>query len=220
MYYRRRPRYVYSGTEPKRKKRSGGFAFALLLMICVFLVASSLFLRELSAQIAVSDASDAVTNAVNDAIRDIICENDYPADWFVSMEKDFSGKVCSVNGNMAHINALSAELLDRVIASTDNGTITVNIPAGNLSGIDLLLGKGPEVPVKIIVLTSSKVDLRNEIFSLGINQSKYQLYLEVSIDVDVLVPWGVESATVITEVLVADTVIVGQVPETYLDMEK
>lgn len=210
---------MYSGDTVSRKRSGGGFLLALLLILPVAVLAISVFLRELSTQMAVSDASDAVTAAVNDAIRQIIKNNDYPSDYFLSIEKDFDGRVSAISGNMTHINALSADILDYVIGKTDNGALTVNIPMGNLSGLNLLLGKGPDVPIEIIVLTSSKVDLRNEIFSLGINQSKYQLYLDVCIDIDVLIPWGMESATVVTEVLVSDTVIVGQVPETYLNME-
>ena len=70
------------------------------------------------------------------------------------------------------------------------------------------------------MLTSSKVDFRNEVVSCGINQTKYQLVLEVTINIDILVPWGTESAATVTEVIVADTVIVGKVPDTYLNMEK
>lgn len=121
---------------------------------------------------------------------------------------------------MAHINKLSTDILNCVIESTDNGVISVEIPAGNLSGISLLLNKGPDVAVDIIMLTSSRVDFRNEVIPCGINQAKYQLILEVTIDIDILVPWGTESAKTVTEVIVADTVVVGKVPETYFSMEK
>ena len=137
----------------------------------------------------------------------------------MSLVKDENGDITAITSDMAHINSLSTEILNSVISSTENGTIKVNIPVGNLSGLNLLMGKGPNVPVDIIMLTSSRVDFRNDIVSSGINQAKYQLILEVTIDIDVLVPWGTESASTVTEVIVADTVIVGKVPETYLNME-
>ena len=55
--------------------------------------------------------------------------------------------------------------------------------------------------------------------SAGINQTKQQLSLYVIVDIDVLIPWGTESAQVRSELLIADTVVVGQVPETYLNLE-
>ena len=219
MYYRRRikPKYTFSTDTKAVKPKPKLYIVAIALL---FLGASiSLFLRDLSTKIAVSDAVDVVTKTVNDSINKVIGQGVYGFDYFVSLVKDENGDITAITSDMAHINSLSTEILNSVISSTENGTIKVNIPVGNLSGLNLLMGKGPNVPVDIIMLTSSRVDFRNDIVSSGINQAKYQLILEVTIDIDVLVPWGTESASTVTEVIVADTVIVGKVPETYLNME-
>jgi sporulation protein YunB len=220
MYYRcrRKPKYTFS-TETKQRKAKTGF-FAITIVLLLVMAAISLFLRDLSTKIAVSDAVDIVTKTVNDSINKVIGEGVYGFDYFVSLVKDEIGNITAITSNMAHINTLSTEILNSVIESTENGTIKVKIPAGNLTGLNLLVGKGPDVTVDIVMLTSSKVDFKNDIVSSGINQAKYQLMLEVTIDIDVLVPWGTKSASTVTEVIVADTVIVGKVPETYLNMEK
>ena len=219
MYYRRRrkPRYSYTTDTVKPKKQSKLYLYAVVLLL--FLAAISLFLRNLSTKIAVSDAIDIVTKTVNDSINEVIGNGVYGFDYFVSLEKDGNGDVAAISSDMVHINTLSTEILNSVISSTENGTLQVKIPAGNLSGLNLLMGRGPDVVIDIIMLTSSRVDFRNEIIPCGINQAKYQLILEVTIDIDVLVPWGTESATTVTEVIVADTVIIGKVPQTYLNME-
>ena len=160
-----------------------------------------------------------MTKTVNDSINGVIGQGIYGFDYFINVDKDESGNVTAITSNMAHINKLSTDILNSVIESTDNGVLSIEIPIGNLSGINLLLNKGPDVRVDIIMLTSSRVDFRNEVISCGINQAKYQLVLEVTIDIDILVPWGTESATTVTEVIVADTVVVGRVPNTYLNME-
>ena len=102
---------------------------------------------------------------------------------------------------------------------TENQTITVEIPIGNLTGVSLLMGRGPKVPVQIIVLTPSKVEFSNSIITAGINQTKHQVNLEVIVDIDVLIPWDTASTQVKTEVLIADTVIVGKVPDTYMNVQ-
>ena len=191
-----------------------------LLIILSGLVLISLFLRDLSTRIAVSDAADIVTKTVNESITEVIGNGNYGADYFISLLSDGDGNVSAITSDMAHINLLSTQILNTVIASTDNGVIKVQIPAGNLTGLNLLMGKGPDVTIDIIMLTSSRVDFKNDIIPCGINQSKYQLMLEITVDVDVIVPWGTESARTVTEVIVADTVIVGSVPETYLNWEK
>lgn len=218
MYrHRRKPRYVHSADGGSHKKR---FAAGLFIPVIIALItAISLFLGELSSQIAVSDATDIVTKAVNDSINSVISQGAYGFDYYINIDKDESGNITAITSNMSHINTLSTDILNSVIDSTDNGVLKVIIPLGNLSGINLLLNKGPAVEVDIIMLTSSRVDFRSEVASCGINQARYQLILEVTIDIDILVPWGTESATTVTEVIVADTVIVGKVPDTYFTME-
>lgn len=220
MYYRRRrkPNYVHSEDKGRHKRRSKLGLF--LPMVLILVAAISWFLGDLATQMAVSDATDIVTKTVNDSINEVIGKGVYGFDYFITLEKDGEGNVTAISSDMTHINALSTEILNSVIKSTDNGIIKINIPAGNLSGLNLLLNKGPDIQVDIIMLTSSRVDFRNEMVSCGINQAKYQLILEVTVDIDILVPWGTESATTVTEVIVADTVIVGKVPNTYLNMEK
>ena len=93
----------------------------------------------------------------------------------------------------------------------------LSIPIGNVLGSSLLLGKGPEIPVDITMLSSSHVDFQNELSDAGINQTKHQIKLEVVIDIDVIMPWQTVSTQVVSEILIAETVILGDVPETYLN---
>lgn len=221
---RHRPNYNFPSTRaggaPRRSLPSGkiilltAFSFILLLII-----SASIFLKDISTQIAVSDASDIVTVNVNSAINELMNDGEYSGDYFVDFQKTEQGEVSAISCNMARINALSSLILEKVVGSTNSNTITVGIPAGNLSGISLLMGRGPKVPVKIVMMTSSRVEFNNSIVTAGINQTKHQINLEVIVDIDILVPWGTESTQVVCEVLIADTVVVGKVPQTYLNMQ-
>jgi len=219
--FRRRPRSRYSDELParSRKRRSkAALWLSMALVLILFLACAALFLKDLATEIAVSDASDIVTVSVNKAISEIMSNEAYTANYFVSFEKSDAGEVTAISGNMARINALSAQILDRIVGVTENHTLTVEIPIGNLTGVSMLMGRGPKIPTKIIVLTSSRVEFNNSIVTAGINQTKHQINLEVIVDIDILIPWGTESTQVLTEVLIADTIIVGQVPDTYLNM--
>lgn len=219
---RRRSAYVYSSGAALAPRQRRGLPLALLFilaMLCLFLAAATVFLKDLSSQIAVSDASDIVTVQINNAIADIMAEQDYSGDYFVSFEKSATGEVTAISSNMARINALSAQILHQVVGATENRTIEIGIPLGNLTGISLLMGRGPNIPVQIVVLTSSRVEFNNSIVTAGINQTKHQINLEVIVDIDILVPWGTENAQVVTEILIADTIVVGQVPDTYLNVQ-
>ena len=144
MHIRRRhrsaPKYTYTqGSEPTSAKKALNLTLLLTLAaLCLFLSGAVML-----SQIAVSDASDIVIDKVNSAIADILASGDYDGDYFVSFEKNSSGEITAISSNMARINALSAQILDRVVgAATDTHTLTVKIPAGNLTGISLLMGRG------------------------------------------------------------------------------
>ena len=203
----------------KRKKRIVLSLLLALFLLMLFLACAAAYLRTVSTEIAVSDASDIVASRINNAIAELMREGDYGGEYFVSFEKGQSGEVTAISCHMSRINALSAQILERVTDAAENYTAVVRIPIGNLTGVSVLMGRGPKIPIDIITLTSSRVGFSNSLVTAGINQTKHQVTLEVTVDIDVLVPWGSRSAQVKTEVLIADTVIVGQVPDTYLNWD-
>ena len=208
-----------AGTGERRGAR-GLSLLILLAALSLFLAGAAMFLKDISCQIAVSDASDIVTVQTNNAIAALMAEGDFQNGDFVSFEKNAAGEVTAIHSNMAKINLLSTRILERVVGATENRTLTVYIPAGNLTGVSLLMGRGPSVPVRIIMLTSSRVELGDSVITAGINQTKHQICLNVIVDVDILIPWGTESTQVVTEVMIADTLVVGKVPDTYLNVQK
>ena len=210
-FFRKAPRIPASAHH-----RGSLLLFLLLFSLAAFLFSALIYLKEISCQIAVSDASDLTIMQVNSAVNQVLVDGAFRAEDFVELEKNYDGEVTAVRSNRAKINALSALLLDRVVGLTENRMLTVTIPAGNLTGLSLLMGRGPGIPVEIQVLTSSHVEFRNDIITAGINQTKHQISLMVIVDIDVLVPWGTESTQVCTEVLISDTVLLGQVPQTFL----
>ena len=135
----------------------------------------------------------------------------------MNLEYGADGSVTAVQTNMARINALSSELLSDIVHAADGGQLSLSIPVGNVLGSSLLLGKGPEIPVDITMLTSSHVDFKNELSDAGINQTKHQIKLDVVVDIDVIMPWQTISTQVVSEILIAETVILGDVPDTYLN---
>ena len=214
----RRGRLTVPQSDRKPKRGVFGLLFALALLL-VLLAFAGRFLSDLSSQIAVSDAADVVSAEVNRVIARVMAQEEFAHAPFVRFEKNEQGQITAVSADMGRINALSAEILEQVVGAAENRTLTVRIPAGNLTGISLLMGRGPLVPVEILMLTSSRVGFDNSIVTAGINQTKHQILLTVTVDIDVLVPWGTESSQVKSQVLIADTIVVGEVPETFVSFE-
>lgn len=214
---RRRPTFKGGLSAQASRKRLLLILLLMFFAIGALIGLASRFLKEVAGQMALSDAIDLVTATINSKINEKMSESQYDYDYFVTLQKDNQGNITAISANMSRINMLSSEILQEVIAATNSGMLDLNIPLGNLLGTNLMLGRGPKVPVRIVMLTSSFADFRNDLSAAGINQIKHQIILEVRVEIDVLLPWDVMSTEVLTEVLIAETVLVGKVPDAYLN---
>ena len=201
--------------KPTQRQISACLVLALIGALIAFIVPAVRYFRTLTGAMAVSNASDLITQTVSNIVENEMRLLGPDGGKFVSFEKDGDGQITAIVTDTARVNILSAELLNAIVEASDRGDLDLSIPFGNLLGLSVLLGRGPRVPVKITMLTSSRVDFRNVLTDAGINQTKHQLLLEVCVDADVLLPWEIRSAQIVTEVLVAETVIIGKVPQTY-----
>lgn len=191
-----------------------------LLLAVAMLITGSLVFRSLVTELAVSDAQDAVVSTVNTIVKTIMLDKDFAAEELVTLEKDSIGNVTAVTTNVAAVNTLAANILEKAVSLTEESVITVGIPVGNLAGSALLMNKGPDIYVNVIMLSSSMAGFRSELTSAGINQTRHQILLDLNVQISLLMPWRAIETSVDTEVLVSETVIVGDVPESYLNWEK
>ena len=209
-------RIVIRFPAPPKKLLRNLILLVLLVGILLFALRLTGYLRELSGTMALSDAEDLVIDTVNEAVMAMMASGEYDYNYFVSMEKEADGQIVSLDANMSRINAFASQRLFQV-GLLDQETIHISIPVGNLLGSSLLLGKGPAVQLDMIMLTSPRAELRSELESAGINQTEHRLLLDIIVDVDVLVPWGCLSSRTTTSVIVAETMIVGSVPDMYVN---
>jgi len=156
--------------------------------------------------------------AVGGAVRD---ELDISADYgeFMRFTYDEAGTILSIESNTANINRFKArvtELINDSLYSLEQSA--VDIPIGTVSGLSLLYGRGVAIPVRIAPRGAANVNLVSGFTPAGINQTLHQITLIVSVDVSAIVPGYTNHTTVETEFLVAQTVIVGRVPDSYANI--
>ena len=215
MPKRRAPRYAPADKAALSARRT--LLFLCILLLVTALTAGSLAFRSLITELAVSSAQDAVIIAVNTIVKDLMLDRSFDPSGLVSLERSADGSVAAVTTNVAAVNMLAAQVLERAVEQTSTETITVRIPLGNLLGSTLLSGKGPALPVELVMLSSSAAGFRSELTAAGINQTRHQILLELNVQVSILMPWRTVGTSVDTEVLVSETVIVGKVPESYMN---
>ena len=191
--------------------------FILFIAGCViFLIFRSKY-RTVIRDLAETQVKNTTSDLTNDAIAKQIAEGTIAYDRIVYFEKDLDGRITALKTNMSEVNRLKTEILNIIndeILELD--TSDIGIPLGSLFLPELLSGKGPTIPVRILSIRNSDANFVSHFSQAGINQTLHQVTMDVSIDVAVLVLGETSAFTVTSEVVVAETVIVGQVPTTYL----
>jgi len=195
-----------------RAKRRGARAFFLLLaaLIGSASLAGVLAWRSLVTELAVSTASDVIVRSVNAIVKDLMREG--LGDGLVTLEKGADGAVSAVTTNVAGVNALAAETLERAVAATQENDLVIDVPLGNVLGLRRLT-----MPVRVKMLSSSASDFRSELTAAGINQTRHRIVLCIRVDASLFMPWRVVGTSAETEILLSETVIVGDVPQSYLN---
>ena len=189
----------------------------------LFALAAAVFMllrgqyHDVAASLARTQVMNVTSDLINDAIARQIEAGEIAYDRMVYFEKDLDGRITALKTNMSLVNRLKTDTLNRIndeILALDSDHI--GIPMGSLILPELLAGKGPRINVRVLSIRNSEADFESHFSEAGINQTLHQLAMVVRVDVAVLVLGKTEAFTVQSEVVVAETVIVGTVPETYL----
>ena len=166
--------------------------------------------------LAETQVRNATSDLINDAIDKQIENQNIQYDRMVYFEKDLNGRITALKTNMSEVNRLKTDILNLIndeILALD--TSDLGIPVGSLMLPELLAGKGPNIPVQILSIRNSDASFTSAFSEAGINQTLQQLNMHVSVDVAVLVLGTTNYFTVSSQVIVAETIIVGQVPDTF-----
>lgn len=190
------------------------FIFAVLL--ACFLSFRGKY-RTVIGELAQTQVKNTTSDLTNDAIAKQIAAGNIQYDRIVYFEKDLDGRITALKTNMSEVNRLKTDILNIIndeILALDHSDI--GIPLGSLFLPEFLSGKGPSIPVHILSIRNSDAVFLSDLTQAGINQTLHKLIMEVSVDVSVLILGQTSSFTLTSEVVVAETVIVGQVPDTFL----
>ncbi|MBR5301875.1 MAG: sporulation protein YunB [Clostridia bacterium] len=159
-----------------------------------------------------SMASQVLYGALAEAIEDGVGYGD-----LMSVHMDERGQVALLSANTMAMNRLAdragrAALRRLGIMSSER----VSVPLGAVLGLTLLAGSGPQVPVSIVPIGSVTTEFATEFESCGINQTRHKVYLQLTASIRIVIPTGAKTTNVSANMLVAESIIVGSVPEGFV----
>lgn len=208
------PRYMRRGMTKHERRLL--LVFALCAALIALFVTATVELKPILTSLATTRVANTVNHIVNDSVTATLYEESVDYDRLVSFEKDVDGRITAVKSNMAEFNRLQSAILDDVLNKlSEVSTRELLIPVGSLTGSALLAGRGPAIRIRMQSVGSSSAHFENAFSSAGINQTKHQIILVVNVNVSILLPGFTTLSTVSRSFTVAETVIVGAVPDTF-----
>lgn len=201
----------------RRRHRLRRFLILILILsLGMFLLMRKRF-NPIARDLGITQVKNQTSDLINDAIAEQISRDNIQYDRIIYFEKDLNGRITALKTNMSEVNRLKTDILNIIndeILALD--THDIGIPLGSILLPEAFSGKGPVLPVRVISISNSDAQFVSHFTEAGINQTLQQLTMEVSVDVTILVLSETVTFNVMSQVVVAETIIVGVVPDTFL----
>ena len=216
------PYYVVSKTPPKTKKKRKK-AKALMIALTALLLVVGLFFyfnkqaNEVIRQLTTATISNRLTVKMNAAFDELMAQYDDEYSSYVHIERDGEGNITLITADMIKINKLMAQystIVQTHVSEIEEDDITVPMLA--FTGWPLVSTLGADVKLDIVAVGDAPCSYHSEFKEVGINQTLHSIYIDVSAGVEIILPMDNIVVTCPSSALVCESVIVGKVPQFYL----
>lgn len=213
---------IYSRKRLKIKDfKSKEKIIKIVLILIIAFETASLILNHVDPildQVSSHEAKKLATFVANEQTTKVM--QNYNYDSMFSIEKDSEGNVTMIQMNMYRVNIIISDIayyIQEQMKKPENNTVA--IPIGNLSGISLFSGYGPNIKMRVVLLGTVETELKSEFIAQGINQTLHRVYLQIDCQVQTLFSHKTMTEKVSNQFLLAENVIVGKIPSTYYNLE-
>ncbi len=195
----------------------------IVALAAVFLLASAVVFHVNLTRVLVSVAEASMrsitTVAVNDAVYYTLSDR-VRYEELVTVSRDSAGNITAITSNPFQINRIARDTAymsqENLQKMSEGG---VEVPLGAFTGIEALAGFGPKINIKIIPISNVECRFVSQFEEAGVNQTKHSIYLEIVADISIVMPSGTRNFASLTEVLICESVLLGKVPEAYLQSD-
>ncbi|MBR5202127.1 MAG: sporulation protein YunB [Clostridia bacterium] len=207
------------------KKHNQKKNFLKITLILLFVLLISLIFFEIRAkpviiEVAVAQSENIASSIIENAIVEVLYKNGITYSTLVEIEKDKQDRVTTVKADTVKMNMLKSEIgseISNKILDTDSREIS--IPLGTILGVSALSSKGPKIKTTVTLTSNVTSTINNTFTSAGINQTLHEIYVNVNATIHVVMPKNSATAEVNSNYCIAQTVIIGVVPQTFADFQ-
>lgn len=205
----------------KRRRPVGTvmIALALIVVIAAALILVENIFRGTVYAIAEMRAVQVATEEVNRAIKQELADENLQYQDFINIHKDSQGRVALIQADTVKLNRFLANATLAVEKRMEElKWESIGIPLGFVLGSDLLASYGPKVKVHVMPVGVVKANISDKFEAAGINQTRHKIYLGFDTTIRIVIPSKSGEAAIVTQVPLAESIIIGDVPGTFLSI--
>ncbi len=223
IYSRKRirlPKLIYqnfNSYNPKKSKKTFRFITILIIAIVTFTMAIN-SITPVFETLCKDKAKSIATIICNEESTKIV--HNYKYEDLVTIDRDSNGKITMVKSNVVPINLIISDVAEKIQKRLNEvEQDEIGIKLGTFTGTKIFSGIGPTIPIKLSTVGNVETDLRSEFKSEGINQTIHRIYLQIDCSVNILTPYNTVEESISNQFLIAENVIVGEIPESYYNLQ-
>ena len=217
LYSRRRIKLI----NLKRIREIKSFKIILLIAFFSIVIVLAIFLKSsypVFKATCETAASSKGVSIINDEVNSVM--KDYSYDDLINIEKDTQGKISLIKADVIKLNEIVTKIVSNIQEEFDKiPRITVFINMGSVSGISMLRNFDPKFEIELESAGRISSNVKTEFTSVGINQTQHKIYLQIDSRVGILTPFATFGKDIKTDVLLTEAVIVGEVPDSYYNLD-
>lgn len=211
-------RIKHRANHRKMRNIKWGRALALLILLGTF-IGLDLGIRPMVKASAASQTQIAVNRMIQRAVLEVLEEDGLRYQSFVSLQQNLNGETTALTTDTVLINRLQGKLLEKILQTLQQyREVKLELPLGSLSGAQFLAGRGPLVTLRLRPVGLVKTKIINQFDEAGINQTRHRIQLQVTVDMLSLLPGYRISSQAQSNIILAETIIVGLVPDAYTEV--
>lgn len=217
IYSRRKIRLPKFNEDNEKNKK----IMKIILVLFIAVVTLTVILKSMNPIFEAScieKVQAIATNITNIESSKVLKQKNYGN--IVELVKDDNGNISVIKSDVVIINEIASDIAVAIQSELDKlQTEQIGLPAGSFLGSKFLAGIGPEIKIKVIPVGNIKTDIKTEFVSTGINQTMHRIYLELQCEVKILTPFNTIESKITNQVLLVETVIIGEIPSSYYNLE-
>lgn len=208
----------WTRNQKNKNNKQGKLVIITSSLTCIFLL--MLYLNLIVNPVIMTTSESKVRSltlkAVNSAVADVVSESILYND-LISIVTNNEGDIVMMQANSIMINRLSKELVKNSQSKLENiGKQGVSIPLGNFSGMPILVGRGPEVKIRLLPIGAITCSFDSQFTEAGINQTLHRIYVNIEAVVTMIMPLKNRTISNNLQVLISESILIGKIPSTFL----